>query len=156
MTLTMPVPTTAPARPERLVIQRVEHPGPAVRQVGFDLRHEYVELVLAARLGPSAVMFLRRLPALWDAHGPLLATPTLDMAHSLGLGGVGGGGRHGAFARTLRRLVAFHVAEDRPDGIRVYRTAAPLAPRELRHVGTLARSDHDRLLAAHLDGMAGR
>ena len=58
-----------------LTFTPVEHPNPQVRQVGFDLEHPYVERCWSAVVGPSSMLLLRRVAALWVDDAPARQAP---------------------------------------------------------------------------------
>lgn len=131
----------------------VDHPDPRVQRVGFDLTDPYVEQCWSAVVGPSSVLLLRRLPALWVARVPA-EIEAGELSQSLGLGP--GAGDNGRFASTLQRLVRFRLAIPATDGagLDVYRQVAPLAPRQLARVPAWTRDAHERLLDGHLEQLS--
>jgi hypothetical protein len=131
------------------------HPDPQVRRLGFDLTDPYVEQCWSSVLGPTGVALLRRMPVLWAEREPA-RMPTAELGASLGL--VGGAGEHSRFGRTLRRLTDFHLGEWIEPGraLAVYTEVAPLTERQLQRLPGWTQATHERLLGAHLDGIAAR
>jgi len=129
------------------------HPDPRVRRLGFDLTHPYVEQCWGAVIGPSAVVILRRLPVLWAQHEPA-QFPADALAASLGLGL--GAGQNGRFHRSLERLSQFRLAEwiERGTALAVYTEVTPFSASRVARVPEWTREAHERLLGAHLDGIA--
>ncbi|HEY8548235.1 MAG TPA: hypothetical protein VIL36_24420 [Acidimicrobiales bacterium] len=135
-------------RPEVVTIGSLPHPSPAVNRVGFPLDHPYVEQCMLPWLGPTAVLLLRRLPALWQDGDPV-RIPSEDLA---GLFGV----RWGQMGRTIDRLAQFGLAR-RPalERLHVFDRCAPLPERLLDRMPERARDAHHRLIGEHLDRLAG-
>jgi hypothetical protein len=131
-----------------LTFNPVDHPDARVRRIGFELTDLYVEQCWSAAVGPSSVLLLRRMPALWMTRVPA-EIEVGDLSRSLGLGG--GSGDNSRFASTLDRVVKFGLARRVGDlDLDVYRQVAPLNPRQLERVPEWTASTHERLLGAHL------
>jgi hypothetical protein len=107
--------------PEVLAIHAVPHPNPKVRRVGFTLDDPSVEQVWAGVIGPSALLVLRRLPALWCESEPAVVDMR-ELGQSLGLGR--SLARSGRTWRTIERIVGFGIW---PTGCRA--TSSAYAPR---------------------------
>jgi hypothetical protein len=136
-----------------LELAAATHPDPRVRRVGFNLSHPYVEQVWGAAVGPSGVALLRRLPVLWKEHEPT-RIPLAELARMLGLGIPTGSTKR--LERALDRLVMFQFASWAEPGraLEVYTEVAPARGRLLTRLPEWSREAHDRLLGAHLDGLA--
>jgi hypothetical protein len=136
-----------------LELAAVTHPDPRVRRVGFDLSHPYVEQVWGAAVGPSGVALLRRLPVLWKEHEPA-RIPGVQLARMLGLGIPTGSTKR--LERALDRLVLFQFVRWAEPGqaLEVYTEVPPARGRLLTRLPEWSREAHDRLLGAHLDGLA--
>lgn len=131
----------------------VDHPRTQIRNVGFELEHPYVEQCWAAVIGPSSVLLLRRLPALWSAEVPAVVDAA-EFARSLGLGS--GTKPTGRLHNTLGRLTYFGLAERSPDGsgLDVYCQVPVLSPRQLAQVPWMTREAHERIFGEHLRTLA--
>lgn len=127
----------------------VDHPRGRIRNVGFDLEHPDVERCWSAVIGPSSVLLLRRLPALWSAEVPAVVDAA-EFARSLGLGS--GTSPTGRLHNTLGRLTYFGLAERPPDGsgLDVYCQVPVLSPSQLAQVPWMTRDAHERILDEHL------
>jgi hypothetical protein len=127
-------------------------PQPKVRRVGFALDDPYVEQVWAGVIGPSALLVLRRLPAMWCEREPAVAD-LRELGQSLGLGP--SLARTGRTRRTIERLVSFGMAHWLPgDELGVRTHVTPLNARLLARLAEWTRQVHDRLLGMHLDRLA--
>lgn len=129
------------------------HPDPVVERAGFPLDHPYLERCWAPAMGPSAVLFLRRLPELWRQQAPAVVDVD-ELARSFGLGAAQGA--HSRFGRSLERVLQARFAEWTVpgEGLAVYTEVRPLGERLLDRVPDSTRRAHDRLLAEHLDRLA--
>jgi hypothetical protein len=136
-----------------LELAAVTHPDPRVRRVGFDLSHPYVEQVWGAVIGPSGVALLRRLPVLWREAAPA-RIPGVELARMLGLGIPTGSTKR--LERALDRVVMFQLARWAEPGraLEVYAEVPPARGRLLTRLPEWSRQAHDRLLGAHIDGLA--
>lgn len=138
---------------ERLALEPVAHPSVAVQRAGFPIDHPYVEHCWAPTLGPTSVLVLRRVAALWREQ-----TPAVVSASELGrMVGVGPGtGPSSTLARTFERLERFRfVAPERTPGrVGVYTAVPPRLDRHLRHLPTGTRRIHEELLDEHLSRLA--
>jgi len=133
--------------PNVLVLRSISHPVASIDRVGFPLDHPYVEQCLLPWLGPSSVLFLRRMPELWkDADHAQV--PSDELADLLGI-------KHDQLRRTLDRVDKFGFAKrPGPGQVHVYRRCAPLSTRLLARQPERARDAHHRLVAEHLDQLA--
>lgn len=139
-------------RDRPLVLNPANHPDPRVRRVGFDLSDPYVEQCWSAVVGPSAVLLLRRAPALWTVEVPAEVEPSA-FSRSLGLGsGVGANSR---LASTMERLTRFGLARHTDDGLDVFLEVPPLSPHQLDRLPAWTQATHERLFAAHLASLEG-
>ncbi len=82
-------------------------PDSVIDEVGHDPRSAYVERFWLGVLGPSSVLFLRRLAAELEASPAGFRLPMEDTARALGLGIRGG--RNSPFVRTIHRCAQFHL-----------------------------------------------
>lgn len=121
-------------------------PDPVVEQAGFPVGSPYVEAVWLAVLGPSATWALRQLGTMATVRPEGVRVELAQFASSLGLGA--STGRNSTVVRTLRRLVAFGMADWRGDAFLVRRAVGPLPERQLRRVSPVVAERHRRLVAA--------
>jgi hypothetical protein len=131
------------------------HPDHRVRRLGFDLTDPYVEQCWSAVLGPSGIALLRRMPVLWAESEPA-NFQSAELGASFGL--TGGAGPNSRFGRTLQRVTQFRFGEWIEPGtaLAVYTEVAPLSERQLQRLPAWTQTTHQRLLGAHLDGIAAR
>lgn len=135
-------------QPDVVSIGSMPHPSAAVNRVGFPLDHPYVEQCMLPWLGPTSVLVMRRLPALWKEGDPV-RMPSEELA---GLFGV----RWGQMSRTLDRLAQFGLGRRATaDRLHVFDRCAPLPERLLSRQPEPSREAHHRLIAEHLDRLAG-
>ena len=88
-------------------------PDSVLDQVGHDPRSPYVERFWLGVLGPSSVVFLRKLAADLEANPAGYELSMAETARTLGLGMRGG--RNSPFLRTINRCAQFrmvHLEED--------------------------------------------
>jgi hypothetical protein len=97
--------------PESLTVR--PWPDSVLDQVGHDPRSAYVERFWLGVLGPSCVLFLRRLANELEANPAGFELPLAETAKALGLGMKGG--RNSPFLRTISRCVQFHLAHLEPE-----------------------------------------
>ncbi len=112
---------------------------PAVEEIGYHPRSEYVELFWLPVIGPSATLLLRRLADGMDAGGGRFEVAPAELAASLGLGSGSGAG----LARAVGRCVRFGLA--RPAGgaaLAVRRLVAPLPRRQLMRLPLSLQARH--------------
>ncbi len=84
-------------------------PAPGPCATGYDVRSLYVETFWLPVIGPSATCLARAVARMLDV-GPQGVTVCMDdLAASIGL--AAGTGRHSVFRRTLRRCIAFGIAQ---------------------------------------------
>jgi hypothetical protein len=145
----------------------VPWPDPATDRTGHDPRSRYVEHFWLPVVGPSTVLFVRRVAMAFDTE-PTGVTVELDvLSRSLGLG------RHGSpkssVTRTLRRACQFGLARFNDDEVLAVRRRLPkvaahhiarLPPAlqrlhiswvdETRAIGSSDRAPHGRQLALRL------
>jgi hypothetical protein len=108
--------------PENLTVR--PWPDSVLDQVGHDPRSPYVERFWLGVLGPSSVLFLRRLATELEAHPAGFELPLADTAKALGLGMKGG--RNSPFLRTISRCVQFHLVHlDPADHVLLARRRLP-------------------------------
>src|SRR4051794_19937744 len=82
-------------------------PDSVLDDLGHDPRSSYVERFWLGVLGPSSVVFLRRLAAELEASPAGFELPLEETAKTLGLGMKGG--RNSPFLRTISRCAQFHL-----------------------------------------------
>jgi hypothetical protein len=80
-----------------------------IDEVGHDPRSVYVERFWLGVLGPSSVVFLRRLAAELESSPSGFTLPLEETARTLGLGMRGG--RNSPFLRTITRCAQFHLVQ---------------------------------------------
>lgn len=132
-----------------LVLRAVPHPVATVHQAGFPIDHPYLERCWTSVIGPSSVLLLRR-AALLLREAPEPAVSMADLATTLGIGG------QRSIHRTLERVVGYRFAMwAAPGELDVFTTIPPIGNRHLDRGPASLRRDHERLLADHLDGLAG-
>lgn len=89
-------------------------PDSVLDQIGHDPRSPYVERFWLGVLGPSSVVFLRRLASELEANPAGFDLPLAETAKVLGLGMKGG--RNSPFLRTINRCAQFHLVHLDADG----------------------------------------
>jgi hypothetical protein len=82
-------------------------PDSVLDEVGHDPRSPYVERFWLGVLGPSSVVFLRRLAAELEVNPSGFQLPLEETAKTLGLGMKGG--RNSPFLRTINRCAQFRL-----------------------------------------------
>ena len=82
-------------------------PDSVIDEVGHDPRSAYVERFWLGVLGPSSVVFLRRLARELESSPSGFTLPLEETARTLGLGMRGG--RNSPFLRTITRCAQFHL-----------------------------------------------
>jgi hypothetical protein len=98
-------------------------PDSVIDEVGHDPRSVYVERFWLGVLGPSSIVFLRRLASELETNPSGFTLPLEETARTLGLGTRGG--RNSPFIRTITRCAQFHLVHFDE------RTATILARRKL-------------------------
>jgi hypothetical protein len=141
------------APPKEVLLEAVQHPDPAVRRVGFDLDHPYVENVWVGVIGPTSTLLLRRLPQLWREASPA-RIEVAELAASLGVG-TRVEGWNNQLWRTFRRLAMFRLATPVEDGrVGVLVQLPPVTNRQLARLPEWTARTHERLLGQHLERLA--
>ncbi|MEY2402965.1 MAG: hypothetical protein QOD38_516 [Acidimicrobiaceae bacterium] len=108
--------------PETLTVR--PWPDSVLDQVGHDPRSSYVERFWLGVLGPSSVVFLRRLAGELEAHPAGFELSLAETAKALGLGMKGG--RNSPFLRTIGRCAQFHLLHlDASDRVLLARRKLP-------------------------------
>src|SRR5436190_2442186 len=82
-------------------------PDSVLDQVGHDPRSPYVERFWLGVLGPSSVVFMRRLASELESNPAGFELSLADTAKTLGLGMKGG--RNSPFLRTINRCEQFRL-----------------------------------------------
>jgi hypothetical protein len=99
-------------------------PDSVLDQVGHDPRSPYVERFWLGVLGPSSVVFLRRLAAELEQQPSGFDLHLAETAMTLGLGMKGG--RNSPFLRTIGRCAQFHLVHlDEADRVLLARRKLP-------------------------------
>jgi len=91
--------------PETLTVR--PWPDSVLDQIGHDPRSPYVERFWLGVLGPSSVVFLRRIASELEANPAGFELALADTAKTLGLGLRGG--RNSPFLRTINRCAQFRL-----------------------------------------------
>ncbi len=105
---------------------------PVLAQLGHDPRSDYVEQFWLSILGPSAVLFLRRVANQLNAARTPPEGFDLDLvacAQELGLGSKGG--KHSPMWRTLDRICRFGLATRNGPNVALGRHLPPLTMRQV-------------------------
>ena len=119
---------------------------PVVDTLGFDPRSDYVERCWLPVLGPSTVLFLRRVADALDRHPDGFTLDLLETAHALGVGMRGG--KNAPMLRTIERSCRFGaVRHQGPGAIAVRRRLAPLTRSQAERLPPSLRTEHERWLA---------
>ena len=84
-------------------------PAPGPCAAGHDVRSLYVETFWLPVIGPSATCLARAVARILDVAPQGVTVCMDDLAASIGL--AAGAGRHSVFRRTLRRCIAFGIAQ---------------------------------------------
>lgn len=136
-----------------VTIHAVPHPSPQIQRIGVPLDHPYLEECWAPVLGPSSILLLRRVAALWRESDRIEST-LADLGQGIGLGK--GSGRNSPVQRTMDRLERFGFLRQSATGenVAVAATAGPLSERQLERVPEWNRVRHGVLWGRHLDGLA--
>jgi len=117
-----------PAFPElSLNVRPLE--DPVLTQLGHDPRSDYVERFWLSILGPSAVLFLRRLATHLDREPDGFELDLVECAQELGLGAKGG--KHSPMWRTLDRICRFGLATRSGPNVALHRNLPPLTMRQV-------------------------
>lgn len=99
-------------------------PDSVLDQIGHDPRSTYVERFWLGVLGPSSVVFLRKLAAELEANPAGFELPMAETAKTLGLGMKGG--RNSPFLRTISRCAQFRLVHlDENDRVLLARRKLP-------------------------------
>ena len=99
-------------------------PDSVLDDIGHDPRSPYVERFWLGVLGPSSVVFLRRLATELETHPSGFQLPLMETAKTLGLGMKGG--RNSPFLRTISRCAQFHLVHlDADDHVLLARRKLP-------------------------------
>jgi hypothetical protein len=144
----------SPVDRQTLEIAPLPHPDQRVRErAGFDLTHPYVEQCWTPILGPSGVVVLRTLPALWAAGSPAVADSE-ELALSVGLNATPG--RKATFERTLDRLttMGFAVWSERGSAIGVYTQVPPVGAGRIARLPERTQRAHRTHLEERLAQLA--
>jgi len=131
--------STVPYFPElSLHISALE--DPVLDQLGFDPRSEYVERYWLSILGPSAVLFLRRIAAAFEEEPDGFDLDLVAWAQELGLGARGG--KHSPMWRTLDRLCRFGLATRNGPNLAMHRQMPPLTQRQIERLPAHLQIEH--------------
>lgn len=113
---------------------------PVLAQLGFDPRSEYVERYWLSILGPSAVLFLRRVATAFDEQPDGFDLDLVEWAQELGLGAKGG--KHSPMWRTLDRICRFGLATRSGPNISLHRHVPPLTRRQIERLPPHLQIEH--------------
>src|SRR2546421_2351292 len=125
-------------------------PDPVVDTLGHDPRAPYPERFWLPTLGPTALLLLRHVAARFDRAPDGFVLDVAETSRCLGLGERDG--HNSPIARSLGRLVQFHLAEYGDDGgaLAVRRHVPPINRRHVRRLPPTLQEEHDSWVAAHL------
>jgi hypothetical protein len=117
-------------------------PDSVIDEVGHDPRSAYVERFWLGVLGPSSVVFLRRLAAELESSPSGFTLPLEETARTLGLGMRGG--RNSPFLRTISRCAQFHLLhfDERTATILARRTLPPLTRGQVTKLPDALQQQH--------------
>ena len=113
---------------------------PVLAQLGHDPRSDYVEQFWLSILGPSAVLFLRRLATHLDHDPDGFDLDLVECAQELGLGSKGG--KHSPMWRTLDRICRFGLASRSGPHVSLHRHLPPLTARQIERLPAHLRQAH--------------
>jgi len=113
---------------------------PVLAQLGFDPRSDYVERYWLSILGPSAVLFLRRIAAAFEQEPEGFDLDLVAWAQELGLGAKGG--KHSPMWRTLDRLCRFGLATRNGPHLAMHRHIPPLTQRQIDRLPAHLQLEH--------------
>ncbi|MDP9403829.1 MAG: hypothetical protein M3P85_11010 [Actinomycetota bacterium] len=120
---------------------------PVIDRLGHAPASAYVEWLWLPRIGPSAAWAHRRLTSGLAAQPGGYKLSLSELAHWLGLGQ--GTGANSIVVRTLRRLVAFHLAQQVDHAtLAVRRRVPPLTRPQLERLSPYLQQAHIRLTNA--------
>jgi len=130
---------TTPFFPElSLHISALE--DPVLAQLGFDPRSDYVERYWLSILGPSAVLFLRRVASAFEEQPEGFDLDLVAWAQELGVGAKGG--KLSPMWRTLDRLCRFGLATRNGPNLAMHRHLPPLTRRQIERLPAHLQIEH--------------
>lgn len=142
----MTLPPDLDALASARMLHIVPWPDPVVEAFGFGLRDPFVEQVLAAHVGPTSVLLLRRVGLGFALDPEGFALDVAEAAAALGIGAAVG--RNGAWWRTLGRLTRFGYARvGGVDTLAVRRAVAPLSQRHVHRLPPTLQRAHALFVA---------
>ena len=115
---------------------------PVLDQLGFDPRSDYVERYWLSILGPSAVLFLRRIAAALEDQPEGFDLDLVAWAQELGLGSKGG--KHSPMWRTVDRICRFGLATRNGSAVALHRHLPPLTMRQVERLPAHLRTQHQQ------------
>lgn len=133
-------PSTAGTHFPELSLRVLPLEDPVLAQLGHDPRSDYVETYWLSILGPSAVLFLRRLAAQFDREPEGFELDLVACAQELGLGSKGG--KHSPMWRTLDRICRFGLATRNGPNVALNRHLPPLTMRQIDRLPTHLQRAH--------------
>ncbi len=140
----MPTNTTDPQTPPPAFPELSLHisplDDPVLAQLGHDPRSDYVEQFWLSILGPSAVLFLRRVARRLEHEPDGFDLDLVACAQELGLGAKGG--KHSPMWRTLDRICRFGLATRNGPNVAMGRHLPPLTMRQLERLPAHLRQAH--------------
>ena len=115
---------------------------------GYDPRSDYVEHYWLPIMGPTTVVFLRRLAMGLEDWPDGFECSARELSWSLGLGH---SGASGALSRIIRRSADFGMTSLKPGGrLLTRRLMPPVSPRMLRRLPAWLQESHREYRAAAL------
>ena len=133
-------PLTAASPFPELSLRVSPQDDPVLAQLGFDPRSDYVERYWLSILGPSAVLFLRRVAAAFDEQPDGFDLDLVEWAQELGLGSKGG--KHSPMWRTLDRICRFGLASRNGPNVTLCRYVPPLTRRQIERLPAHLQQSH--------------
>ena len=139
---------TNPSALDRLpaTLRIVPWADPVVEAFGFGLRDPYVEEIIAAHVGPTGCLFLRRVGLGFALRPEGFSLDVAETAAALGIGSTLG--RNGPWWLTLGRLIRFGFARQcGTDTLAVRRVVAPLPQRAVERLPASLQRAHGHAVA---------
>lgn len=116
-------------------------PDPVIDEHGHDVCSAYVEQFWLPILGPTTLLFLRRVARGLDDHPEGFDLPLLDTARALGLGVRGG--RNAPFLRAISRSMTFNLSRyTGTSGLEIRRRVPPLNRSKLERLPPALLDEH--------------
>lgn len=128
-----------------LAVIPVRHP--VIEALGHEPTSDYAEQFWLPVIGPSALWAHRRITAGLASNPSGYVVDLSTLGREIGLGA--GTGRNSLIARTLARLVDFHLAEIIDDRLGVYTSLPPLTRRQAARLPDHLAQRHRDLATRH-------